>query len=86
MEGWWGGGTSPDKLCCTASHNTESKAKYGLGSLIVRIGNTWLFRMLALEESMSSGRVLAPDYVFFNPHVCPESLDLMPEAVQVLLL
>ena len=86
MEGWWGGGTSPDKLCCTASHNTESKAKYGLGSLIVRIGNTWLFRMLALEERMSSGRVLAPDYVFFNLHVCPESLDLMPEAVQVLLL
>ena len=35
---------------------------------------------------MNGGRVLAPDNVFFNPHVCPESLDLMPEAVQVLLL
>ena len=29
---------------------------------------------------------LSPDDVFFNPHVCSQPLDLMPEAIQIFLL
>ena len=28
----------------------------------------------------------APDNVFLNPHVCPESLNLMPQAIKIFLL